>query len=395
MPKSSLKNWLLFFFAILITLPWLALSNSDFHGKPLLISILSFFCILGAAFILTWACEIAQKDITQNLALAILALISILPEYVVDIYFAWMAGKQPHYISYATANMTGANRLLIGFGWALVVFVYALKKKQKEVSIDKVHSVELKYLLLATLYSFLIPLKKNLSSLDAIVFISLFIIYIRSASKVESIEPEIVGPAELIASLPLTKRRIINILMFIFSGYCIIISAEPFAESLIATGKIFGIEEFILVQWIAPLASESPEIIIACVFVLKGKPSTSMGALISSKVNQWTLLVGMLPLFYMISGMKLSPMHLDSRQVEEILLTSAQSVFAIGILANLSISIYESLILFLLFFTQLLFPETSIRYGYSIAYLLFTFFILIRKNAYQGKMLLRLLLGKS
>jgi len=54
------------------------------------------FCglgIFGAAFLLSWAAELAQLYISQNLALALLALIAVLPEYAVDMYFAWMAGN--------------------------------------------------------------------------------------------------------------------------------------------------------------------------------------------------------------------------------------------------------------------------------------------------------------
>jgi hypothetical protein len=58
----------------------------------------------------SWASELAQLDMPQALALAFLALVAVLPEYAVDMYFAWMAGKDPQYTAYATANMTGANR---------------------------------------------------------------------------------------------------------------------------------------------------------------------------------------------------------------------------------------------------------------------------------------------
>ena len=75
--------------------------------------------ILGASFLLLWACDAAQADISQALALAVVALIAVLPEYAVDMYFTWQAGKHPDsdYAHYAIANMTGANRLLIGVAW--------------------------------------------------------------------------------------------------------------------------------------------------------------------------------------------------------------------------------------------------------------------------------------
>lgn len=144
---------------------------------------------------------------------------------------------------------------------------------------------------------------------------------------------------------------------------------EPFANSLLKVGEQLKIEPFIMVQWIAPLASESPEIIIASIFVLKSNPGASMGTLISSKVNQWTLLVGMLPLAFMFSKFQIVPMVLDARQIEEVLLTSAQSLFAIMLFLNLRLSTKEALVLFVLFISQLAFPQPEIRYVYSAVYI--------------------------
>ena len=48
--------------------------------------------IVGAAFLLSWAAEVAQLDISAGLAIAVLALIAVLPEYAVDFVFAWQGG---------------------------------------------------------------------------------------------------------------------------------------------------------------------------------------------------------------------------------------------------------------------------------------------------------------
>ena len=85
---------------------------------------------------LSWAAELAQKDIPQALAIALLALIAVLPEYAVDMYFAWQAGKDPKYTAFAMANMTGANRLLIGVGWAAVVMTFWLKTGKKAIQLE-------------------------------------------------------------------------------------------------------------------------------------------------------------------------------------------------------------------------------------------------------------------
>ena len=55
----------------------------------------------------------------------------MLPEYFVDLYFAYTAGSNPDYVAYAAANMTGSNRLLLGLGWSSVVLVaLAVAKKR-------------------------------------------------------------------------------------------------------------------------------------------------------------------------------------------------------------------------------------------------------------------------
>src|SRR5215510_4999424 len=100
--------------AVALVLPfvWFVLHGAHIVESPTSVALFAGLAIFGAAFLLSWACEVIQLDIPQALALALLALIAVLPEYAVDMYFAWMAGKDSTYTAFATANMTGANRLL-------------------------------------------------------------------------------------------------------------------------------------------------------------------------------------------------------------------------------------------------------------------------------------------
>jgi len=380
-----MTNWLWIGSSILLCLQWIAIHFAGIHLTPQFEALSSGVAIFGAAFLLSWSAELSQKDIPQALAIALLALIAVLPEYAVDMYFAWSAGKDPKYTAFATANMTGANRLLIGVGWAAVVITYWLKSSKKAVELEPSHKIELFYLALATLYSFLIPLKGQLDLIDAVALIMIFVFYMRAASKAEHVEPELEGPAAMIESWGTRPRRAWTVSFFLLSGFTIFTAAEPFAEGLLATGRTFGIEEFILVQWLAPLASESPEFIVAILFALKGQPGTSMGALLSSKVNQWTLLIGMLPIVYAVSAESAGGMHMDARQVEEMFLTAAQSIFAVAVLANLSFSLLEALIVFVLFWTQLLFPDPQFRFYYSFLYVVLAVgLVLVKKDVRDG-----------
>jgi cation:H+ antiporter len=91
---------------------------------------------------------------------------------------------------------------------------------------------------------------------------------------------------------------------------------------------------FLLVQWLAPLASEAPEFIIATIFAARGKGGLAIATLISSKVNQWTLLVGSLPVAHLLGGGG-AALELDSRQVVEVLLTSTQTMMGVALILDL------------------------------------------------------------
>lgn len=63
------------------------------------------------------------------------------------------------------------------------------------------------------------------------------------------------------------------------------------------------------------------------------------------KINQWTLLVGALPLVYFLGAGAIEAMPLDARQHEEFFLTAAQSVFAVALLLSLRLSLMRALVL--------------------------------------------------
>jgi cation:H+ antiporter len=361
------------------------------HGAQ---ALLAGLAILGAAFILSWAAEAAQKDIPQALALIALAWIAVLPEYAVDLYFAWVAGKDPSYAAYATANMTGANRLLIGLGWpAVLLAVWCTSRggagrsregRVREIVLEPTRRIELGALGLATLYAFLIPIKGTLSLLDAVVLIGLFALYAYVAARSPMVEIDLEGPAERVASWPTGPRRAMVIAQFVFAGAVILAAAEPFAEGLLGIGREHDIEEFVLVQWLAPLASEAPEFTIAILFAIRGRAAVGLGALLSAKVNQWTLLVGAIPVVYGISAGAAAPMLLDFRQREEILLTAAQSLFGLMVLVNLRFGLREALLLSTLFLAQLFFPTTEVRLAFSVLYGLLCLAILFRRGEWKA-----------
>ena len=360
----------------LITVPGVLLRLTGLNPAHWVAALCFGLAIVGAAFMLGWGAEVVQLDISAGLALAVLALIAVLPEYAVDFVFTSKAGTNPkEFAPLALANMTGANQLLIGVGWSLVVLLAAYRvgraaaanpadaalqpvtdpspgRTPTDVVLARSHSVEVAFLMVATLYGLTLPLRRTISLFDAFVLVAIFVAYLVRVARAPAEEPHLVGTAQFIADRTPRQRRRVVVCMFVAAAAIILLCAEPFAHSLVETGKEFGISTFLLVKWLAPLASEAPELLIAGMFAWRLNTNAGLGALVSSKVNQWTLLVGTLPIVFAISSGSHHGLPLDALQREELFVTAAQSAFAVAILASRSISVREARLLLGLFIVQ-------------------------------------------
>lgn len=385
MPEDRTRPPLPLLVAVLVALPgsWLGLAAYVGLPAPGLappFQVLVYgAAIVGAAFVLAWAAEAAQVDINAGIALALLAFVAVLPEYAVDFVFTAQCGQEyaaeggsPEVCGLSLANMTGANRVLVGVGWPLVVLVATLavwrarrggtSREQAEtvsthsgqVRIAPVMSVEVGFLAFATLFSLTLPLRDTLNLFDSLVFIGIFVAYCWRLSQMSTSEPDLIGTSAWVGGQPAARRRGWVVGMFLVAAAVILLAAEHFAESLVDTGTELGIDQFLLVQWVAPLASESPELLVACLYAWRLKADESLGTLLSSKVNQWTLLVGGLPVVFAISSLGLDGLPLDTEQRYELLITGAQSLFAVALLLQLRLTVRGAATLLALFSTQFL-----------------------------------------
>ncbi|HKT22549.1 MAG TPA: hypothetical protein VJR06_08080, partial [Nitrososphaerales archaeon] len=84
----------------------------------------------SAGFALAWGTESLQFIVSQVLALAVLAVVNVLPEYSVEVVLAYKGATDSTILHYATASMTGANRLLLGLGWPVVFVVNHLASRR-------------------------------------------------------------------------------------------------------------------------------------------------------------------------------------------------------------------------------------------------------------------------
>lgn len=343
-------------------IPALVIRFVGLHPNPVASLLVYGAAVVAASFVLAWAAEAAQIDVSGGLAIAVLALIAVLPEYAVDLYYAYTAGHAPGYTQYAAANMTGSNRLLMGLGWPLVLLVgFAVARKLGDrrlsaLPLEPSNRVELGFLLIAGVIAVIVPVSGQIHIVLGAALLAWFGFYLYKLTRGDVEEPDLIGTAAAIGALPDRRRQGMVVGLFAVAAAVILVCAEPFAQSLIGAGTQLGIDRFVLVQWLAPVASEAPEFIIAILFAARGKGTAAIATLISSKVNQWTLLMGSLPVAYVIGGGG-PALHLDGRQIEEVLLTATQTMMGIALILSLRFGRGAAWALLALFVVQ--FPVTS------------------------------------
>jgi cation:H+ antiporter len=332
------------------------------HPDPVAALLIFGAAVVAASFLLAWAAEAAQIDVSGGLAIAVLALVAVLPEYAVDLYYAYVSGHNADYTQYAAANMTGSNRLLMGLGWPAVVLVgivvarKARSGKPIGLALKPANRVELGFLLIAGVVAFVIPATGQIHLALGLTLLAWFGFYLYKISHGEVEEPDLIGTAAALGELPDRRRRIAVVGLFAAAGAVILLCAKPFADNLVAAGTELGIDRFLLVQWLAPLASEAPEFIVAIIFAARGKGTAAIATLISAKVNQWTLLIGSLPVSHLLGGGGFA-LVLDSRQIEEVLLTATQTLMGVALILALRFHRAAAWALLVLFVVQ--FPIAS------------------------------------
>ena len=389
---------------VALTIPWLVLRGLGLVPTLAVSGVIlsSGVAVIGAAFVLTWGAETAEVDVPRSFALAVLAIIAVAPEYAVDALYAWEAGAAPgtpaseNAANLAVANMTGANRILIGLGWSIIALyaIYRARTAHDEavtrrdgfladsVQLEPRISIEILFLGAATVYALFVPFLGGIDALDAIILVGLYAAYVVVILRGDTTHEPQLGVPGYLQKQPRIRRIVAVLVMFAFSGFIILIAVKPFAKGLETLGPRLGLSSFFMIQWVAPFASESPEFIACAYLVRKLRTTAAFNALISSKLNQWTLLIGTLVIVYSLSLGSYGVLQFSQKQAGEIWLTAAQSFFAVTLLVNFEISIREAVALLGLFALQFLpfFQEFQGLMLFSGVYLVLGIALLVRRR---------------
>lgn len=321
--------------------------------------------ILLAAMMIAWAAESAQFFISQGFALAILAWLQTLPEFAVEAVIAWR--QETHFL---IANLTGALRLLTGLAWPMIYFTAAFFYRRRygrpmeRIRLHEEHCVEVVGLLAPLIYAMVIWAKGTLTVLDSVVLVAIYVAYLLVLSRMPAQDEEGIEDLDRIPrSIVLAPRfwRIFWIgALFAGGGALIYYCAEPFLQSLLGVALVLGVPSFVFIQWVAPFVSEFPEKVSAFYWArtIDRAPMALMN-MVSSNINQWTLLTAMLPIVFSLSIGAATPIVFDQQQELEILMTIGQSLVGMIFLVNMELVWWEASALFALWFGQFIFSPVQ------------------------------------
>jgi cation:H+ antiporter len=347
-------------------------------GSPLS-ALWTFPAMIASAFLVAWGAEAAEFLMSQGLALAVLALVQTFPEFAVEAVIAWKAGKEPAMVHLAIANFTGSLRLLTGLGWPMIYAVAAFYSKRRRgrklgsIQLEDDHAVEVLGLLPPLAYFVVIWAKGNLSLVDSAILATTYFVYLgvllRMPPRAETIEEDDEVPAVSRWALSFrgAKRWAAVGLLLLGGGLVIFFVAEPFLASMMALATSLGMSQFVFIQWVAPFLSEFPEKTSAFAWARRvTRAPVALVNMVSSNINQWGILSGLLAVIYCWSHGSLAPLPFDDFQRGEILLTILQSFLGWLFLASMDFAAYEAIGLFALWAVQFAVP--SLRHTMLFVY---------------------------
>jgi cation:H+ antiporter len=359
-------------------------------GGNALSALWTFPSMLVSAFLVAWGAEAAQFLISQGLALAILAWVQTLPEFAVEAVIAWEAGANPERSHLAIANLTGAIRLLLGLGWPMIYFVCAFSgrgrgdPRLRPITLQPEHAVEVIGLIPPLLYFGVIVWKQTISWIDAVVLLSLYVAYLVALLRSPPHDVEELGDAPAVSQWAYRQRgwrqKAAIGALFAGGGFLLYVTAHPFLESMLAVAALLGVSQFVLVQWVAPFLSEFPEKVSAFLWARRvtHAPMALMN-MVSSNINQWTVLAAMIPLVYGYSHYHhtgtWADFPFDAGQRLEIILTLLQTALGMVVLANMEFDWFDATALFVLWVVQFVAPH--LREEVAVAYALWILILVV------------------
>jgi cation:H+ antiporter len=325
--------------------------------------------LLGASFMLAWAADAGDAVFHGGFVLAVIALVTVLPEFIIEVRFAYIQQTE-----LVTANLTGATRLLLAGAIALPLLVAFLARRRNSAAapyqLKATRRLELGILAVTAVFAVQIVARGALTVVDGVILLALYVLYARRVQGTPGESPAVAGVPAGLLTLPSRFRRPAIAGLVVAAGGVVALVANPFADALLVAGSSLGIDPYLLIQSVVPLATESPEFVVVAVLVANRRPAQGLALLLAASVSQCTLGLGTLPLAYMAGGGGGS-MPLAAREQVELALTIALALFVVAALATLRPERADAIVIAAVFGIQVVYPTPFVRAAAAFVLLVF------------------------
>jgi cation:H+ antiporter len=334
--------------------------------------------VVGAAFMLAWAADAGEAVYSGGLVLAVIALVAVLPEFVIETRFAY--SQQAELV---TANLTGATRLLLTGATALPLLVAFIARRRGRAAVAfqlaTTRRLELGMLLITSFFAIQIVAFRALTIADGVILVALYILYARRIRGTPEEEPAILGVPAGLVSLPERYRRLAIAALIVVAAAVVVTIAKPFADALLASGTSLGIDPYFLIQSVVPAASEAPEFVVVAVLVANRRPAQGLAVFLASAVSQWTLALGALPFAYLAGGGGPS-LPLTGHEQVQLAFTIALTLFAVAALVTLRPERADAALVATVLAIQFIYPTAFVHVAATFVLVVFAVSLLLDRR---------------
>jgi cation:H+ antiporter len=326
--------------------------------------------LIGASFMLAWAADAGDAVFSGGLVLAVIALVAVLPEFIIETRFAYIQAAD-----LVTANLTGATRLLLtgAIGLPLLIAFRASRGQAgTSFQLARARRLELGMLLITSVFAIQVVARGSLTVVDGVILLALYVVYARRVQGTPDEEPAVIGVPAGLLSLPREYQRPAITALILAAAIVVVLVANPFADALLETGTALGLDPYFLIQSVVPVATEAPEFVIVAVLVANRRPAQGVALFLASSVSQWTLGMGGLPLAYFAGGGETS-MPLAGAGQLELGFTVALTLFAVAALSLLRPEKVDAALVVAVLAVHFIYPTSFVRI--TATFVLFVFAI--------------------
>ena len=285
----------------------------------------------------------------QTGLLLVLALVAVIPELAFDTTLAWYNGQRTglDQAILAMSATAGGSQTIVGLAWPAALILLWLRNGGRRLALGMGHRAALWFILLATLYALTIYLRGSITVLDTSVLLLLFGAYVWTMFW----HRPTTGSVDNDQS---SSLRAIAVVTVVASAS---LATIPLAEWLLPEMTSAAGESFLPNLWTAPFLWKAPLIIAASALVWTSREHRAAALLLSTQVCLLTVVLGSLPLAFTLNSLgagALEGFPLEEEQRTQLLLTAAQSLFLIVVLARMTVGLKGATALLVTFVLQVL-----------------------------------------